>query len=73
MGTHCSERHLVSKLRDLGFEGPVPGGKHKKMSRDGKMVVIPNTHGSGQLDIAAKLLFKILKEAGVTKEEWRQS
>ncbi|TSD06408.1 MAG: hypothetical protein Greene07147_267 [Parcubacteria group bacterium Greene0714_7] len=73
MGAHCSERHLVDKLRDLGFEGPVPGGHHKKMTRDGKTVAIPNTHGSGQLDICAKLLFKILREGGVTKDEWRQN
>lgn len=74
MGEHCSERHLIQKLQGLGFEGPVSGGKHKKMSRDGKTVAIPNTHGSGQLDIAVKLLFKILRErGGVTKDEWRQS
>lgn len=73
MGEHCSERHLIHKLHDLGFEGPVSGKRHKKMHRDGKTVAIPNTHGSGQLDISAKLLFKILREAGITKEEWRQS
>lgn len=73
MGAHCSERDLVSKLHSLGFEGPVTGKRHKKMTRDGKTVAIPNTHGSGKLDISARLLFNILRQAGVTKEEWRES
>lgn len=70
MGEHCSERDLVEKLKRLGFEGPVNGRKHKKMTRDGKAVMIP--HGGAHLDIRARLLFNILRQAGVTKEEWRQ-
>lgn len=73
MGEHCSERDLIQKLHGLGFEGPVSGKRHKKMSRDGKTVAIPNTHGSGQLDISVRLLYQILRQAGVTKEEWRQT
>ncbi|TAJ15597.1 type II toxin-antitoxin system HicA family toxin [Patescibacteria group bacterium] len=69
MGTHCSERELIKKLKRLGFDGPESGGNHKLMNRDGKKVSLP--HANGHHDIAVKLLFKILKEGGVTKEEWR--
>lgn len=71
MGAHCSERDLIRKLRDLGFDGPESGSNHKLMKRNGKKVSIP--HANGHFDLSARLLFKILKEGGVTKSEWRQT
>ena len=38
-----SRASLVRRLRNLGFEGPVTGGKHSYMIRGGQKVVIPES------------------------------
>jgi predicted RNA binding protein YcfA (HicA-like mRNA interferase family) len=58
---------LVRNLLDLGFVGPFKGGAHQYMERNGVDVRIPNPHGS---EIDVDLLNRILKQAGVTREEW---
>ena len=58
---------LVRALQRLGFEGPFSGGKHQFMVRDRITLRIPNPH---QRDIGAALLTRILRQAGVTREEW---
>lgn len=60
---------LVKRLRILGFEGPYPGGKHYFMVKGNKVLTIPNPH---RKDIGVDLLSQILKQAGITKEEWLQ-
>lgn len=65
-----SRRKMISRLRLLGFEGPFSGGRHQFMSRGEIDVHIPNPH---QSDISIPLLQRILKQAGVTKEEWRSA
>jgi predicted RNA binding protein YcfA (HicA-like mRNA interferase family) len=65
-----SRRELVRKLRALGFEGPFPGGRHEYMRRGNLRVPIPNPH---QGDISAPLLARILREAGISDEEWDQA
>ena len=62
-----SRRKLVRRLKELGFEGPFSGGRHSFMSRDDIDVHIPNPHAS---DISISLLLQILKQAGISKEEW---
>jgi predicted RNA binding protein YcfA (HicA-like mRNA interferase family) len=62
-----SRRELVRKLKALDFEGPFPGGKHVWMTRDGLRVTIPNPH---QGDIDPGLIRRILRQAGITVEEW---
>jgi predicted RNA binding protein YcfA (HicA-like mRNA interferase family) len=65
--TPISWLNLVQRLRQLGFEGPYSGGKHPQMRRNDLTVIIPNPH---QSDISVGLLQRILRQAGVTREEW---
>ena len=62
-----SRRELVRKLKSLGFEGPFPGGKHQWMRRNGLRLTIPNPH-QGTIDSA--LIRRILRQAGITVDEW---
>ena len=65
--TPISWHNLVQRLRQLGFEGPYSGGKHPQMRRKDLTVIIPNPH---QGDIGVGLLQRILRQAGITREEW---
>lgn len=62
-----SHRELVSRLSRAGFEGPFRGGKHRFMVREKRRVVLPNPHGEV---IRVDLLVRILRQAGITHEEW---
>ena len=59
---------LIRRLKKLGFEGPYSGGKHPHMERGTVVIMIPNPH-HGE-DIGADLLNKILRRAGISREEW---
>ena len=61
---------LVKRLRKLGFDGPYQGGKHPYMMKDNLVLTIPNPH---RKEIGVDLLTRILKRAGVTREEWLKS
>jgi predicted RNA binding protein YcfA (HicA-like mRNA interferase family) len=58
---------LIRRLRQLGFDGPRPGGRHETMYRSVIQVPIPNPHAG---DISQALLLRILKQAGISREEW---
>ncbi len=58
---------LVRYLKQLGFEGPYSGGKHQFMVKGDRTLRIPNPHRS---DIGKELLSRILRQAGVPKDEW---
>jgi predicted RNA binding protein YcfA (HicA-like mRNA interferase family) len=58
---------LVKKLRKLGFDGPFQGGKHPYMIRNGLVLTIPNPH---KKEISPALLTRILRQAGVSREDW---
>ncbi len=58
---------LVRRLRKLGFDGPYQGGKHPYMIKGNLVLTIPNPH---RRDIGVALLSRILRRAGVSKEEW---
>lgn len=58
---------LVKRLRKLGFDGPYQGGKHPYMMKDNRVLTIPNPHRN---EIGVDLLTRILKRAGITREEW---
>ena len=60
-------RELVRRLRHLGFDGPYEGGKHPYMVRGDVVVTLPNPHRGA---IGVDLLQRILRRAGVTREEW---
>ncbi|CAN5865559.1 hypothetical protein BH23ACT11_BH23ACT11_11630 [soil metagenome] len=63
-----SRRDLVKNLKKLGFEGPYQGKKHDFMVRGDATPRIPNPHKG---DISRELLGRVLEQAGVSKEEWR--
>ena len=62
-------RDLVRFLAQLGFEGPFSGGKHQFVVRGGATVRLPNPHES---DVSTGLVVRILRQAGVTREEWEK-
>ena len=57
----------VRPLRELGFEGPYAGGRHPQMRRGDVTVIIPNPHEG---DIGVGFLTRLLRQAGVSREEW---
>jgi predicted RNA binding protein YcfA (HicA-like mRNA interferase family) len=65
--TPISWKELVRRLRELGFEGPYAGGRHPQMRRGDVTVIIPNPHEG---DIGVGLLRRLLRQAGVSREEW---
>lgn len=65
--TPVSHREFIRRLRKLGFEGPYPGTKHPVMVREGRPYHVPNPHGH---EISVPLLRRILKELGITIQEW---
>lgn len=60
-------RELIANLRRLGFAGPFPGGRHELMTRGKDHAILPNPH---QGDIDAPFLARILRQAGITRDEW---
>ena len=62
-----SQRGLVRALRLLGFEGPVAGTRHAFMTKGTLKLRIPNPH---QGDVGRDLLARILREAGIGRDEW---
>ena len=62
-----SWRELVQRLRDLGFEGPYAGGRHPQMRRGQLTLIIPNPHEG---DVGVGLLSRLLRQAGISRDEW---
>ena len=58
---------LVKYLRKWGFDGLYSGGKHPFMVKGDLTLTIPNPH---QKDIGREFLIRILRQAGISKEEW---
>lgn len=67
--TPLRPREVIEKLRALGYDGPYPGGRHSRMvhPHSGHIIPVP-VHGGK--DISVGLLRAIIREAGVTVEEW---
>jgi len=65
-----SRRELVRKLKDLGFEGPYPGGKHQWMRKDRIRIIVPNPHAG---DVDPALIRRILQRVGISTEHWNQA
>ena len=55
-------------MRALGFDGPYRGGRHPYMVRGDLVLTLPNPHRS---DIGTDLLVRILRQAGVSRDEWQ--
>ena len=62
-------KDLLSYLRQLGFEGPYSGGKHQFVVKGDISLRVPNPH---QADIGIELLLRILRQAGITRDEWEK-
>ena len=60
---------LIFYLRRAGFEGPEGRGKHQAMYRSERRVTIPNTDRG---EVTKNLLAMLLREAGVSREEWEK-
>ena len=60
-------KDLIAGLRALGFEPPVSGGEHQYMKGRGRKLRLPNPHAE---DIGRGLLVRILRQAGIEREEW---
>ena len=60
---------VVRKLRRLGFEGPYPGGKHRRMVnfKTGRIVPVPFHKGA---DVGVGLIREIITELGISHDEW---
>ena len=64
-----SRRDLIRGLRQAGFDGPFSGGKHPFMIKGDLTLTLPNPH---QGEIGRELLSRILRQAGISKEEWER-
>ncbi|MFN8499946.1 MAG: type II toxin-antitoxin system HicA family toxin [Anaerolineae bacterium] len=62
-------RNLIRHLRQLGFEGPYAGSKHEMMVKGELRLRIPNPHAG---DIDRNLLVDILRQAGISRDEWEK-
>jgi len=60
-------RELIRRLRVLGFQGPFQEGKHPFLVRGSQRLPVPNPHEG---EIGVDLLSRILRLAGVSREEW---
>ena len=60
---------LLRYLRKCGFDDPYSGGKHLFMLKGNLTLTIPNPH---QKDIGRDFLSRILRQAGISKEEWEK-
>lgn len=58
---------MIKRLRNLGWDGPLAGGKHQFMVKGAMKLPIPNPHG-GVLTVG--MVSEILKETGIRREEW---
>jgi predicted RNA binding protein YcfA (HicA-like mRNA interferase family) len=68
MKSNISRIELIRKFRILGYSGPFTGGKHQFMKKGVQKIRIPNPHGSG--DIHISLVKEVLRQAGISSEEW---
>ncbi len=60
-------RELIAAFRRLGFDGPYAGGNHEYMTKGTLRVIIPNPHRG---EIGREFLARLLRQAGVTRDEW---
>lgn len=62
-----SRQEFIKKLRKVGFEGPYSGGRHSFMKKGKLKLRVPNPH---QGDIDGALINEIIRQAGISKEQW---
>jgi len=64
-----SRNDLIRALRQAGFDGPCSGGKHSFMMKGDLTLTLPKPH---QGDVGRELLARILRQAGISREEWEE-
>ena len=64
-----SRRELIRALRQAGFAGPYSGGKHPFMIKGDLTLTVPNPH---RAEIGRELLARILRQAGISREDWER-
>ena len=62
-------KKLIRAFRAAGFEGPFSRRKHAFMAKGDVSVTMPNPHEG---DISGDLLAKILRQAGISREQWER-
>jgi len=64
-------RAPIRSLKQVGFSGPYTGSKHEFMVResDRLRLFIPNPHKG---EISRPLLNELLRQAGISREEWER-
>jgi predicted RNA binding protein YcfA (HicA-like mRNA interferase family) len=62
-------KDLIRTLKQAGFNGPHAGGKHEFMVKGNLRLTLPNPH---QGEINKDLLSRILKQAGISRDEWEE-
>jgi predicted RNA binding protein YcfA (HicA-like mRNA interferase family) len=67
--TPISWTQLIKGLRQFGFDGPFQGGKHAYMVKGRLVLTVPNPHNQ---EVSVDLLSRILKQAGITREQWTE-
>jgi len=60
---------VIGKLRKIGFIGPIPGGKHQRMVNLSTKKIIP-LPAHGKKEISVGLIREIIREVGISREEW---
>ena len=65
--TPVSRVVLIRKLKMFGFSGLQQEGKHPYMIKGDISLTIPNPHENM---ISVDLLVRILRQAGITRDEW---
>ena len=65
-----SREDLIRRPGFLGFEGPYAGSRHQFMIRGTRRLALPNPHRG---TIGLDLLARIIREAGVSRDEWESA
>jgi len=67
--TPLKPKQVFRKLRRLGFVGPIPGGRHARMvhPQTGQIIPVPVHQDK---DVSVGLIREIIREVGITREEW---
>lgn len=63
-----SRKEMIRKFHALGWDGPVQGGNHQFMVKGKRKQKIPNPHHGQEYGVT--LLGNILRQAGISHEEW---
>ena len=64
-----SRRDLIRYLRNAGFDGPFTGGRHEFMVRGSVRLIILDPHAG---DVGMALLARILRQAGLSRDDWER-